>query len=746
MKKIIITSLLLVGILLFGGIAEANQEIPVYINGQVKSFNPAPQIMSGNTLVPMRAFFEALGAEVKWEGSTRTVTGIRGDTEVVLQIDNKTAYVNDVGRSLSVPAQLLNDSTFIPLRIVGEALGDKVVWNGETGSIHITSNTTGSDDPVEQEAGSQKPYTFMVYFNGTDLESGGGFATMDLAEMAQVGSNENLNFIIETGGTSKWQNEYIAGGQSQRWLVKNNALEKLLDLGNKNIGNPDTLQDFITWTVRNYPAEKYVLSFWNHGGGSVSGFGVDEVNNYDGLKLAEIEEALAGAYEETGAEFELIGFDACLMATLETASVVAPYGKYFVASEELEPGHGWYYTPILEAIKQNPNITGDDLGRVIADGFALQAQEWGTGQDITLSVTDLSKIGNVKAALEELVAEASPNVGDLQTFNLISSGASKAESYGGNTAQEGFTDLIDLADFAKYLKGGYPEADKLIAAVNDAVVYKINGPTKSYSNGLSIYLPYRDKANFANNLAIYDSIDFSPVYESFVRSFTARINGDNRSVALKEDTSQTEEGSFQIVIDEEDRENIAHIYFVLGKYLEGYDDDVILDLGMDSDLEYNPETGIATDNFYGWWVALNGNLVSLDIYREKEDYNLYSIPALLNGEEVSIKAAWIWDEDFESGGYYEVYGAWKGIDEETGMADRNLIEIKPGNRITPIFRCYNLSTDETQYIEGEEFVLEEEIQLHDFELPLGDYLYGFYLVDYAQNGSYADFAVIELAE
>lgn len=738
MKRTALIFLLLVGFVVFAGVAQANTDIPVYINNQVKSFNPAPQIIEGKTLVPMRAFFEALGAEVKWEGSTRTATGTRGDTEVVLQIDNKTAYVNGEERTLSIPAQLVNNSTFIPLRFVGEALGDKVVW--DSGTIYITSASVESPEP------SDKTYTYMMYLNGTDLETRYGMATYDLAEMTKVGSNENMNFIVQTGGTAQWNNDHIDAGQCQRWLVKHNDLEKLKDVGNENFGDPATLTDFITWTVENYPADKYVLNFWNHGGGPIYGYAKDELHNGDSLSLAEIKKALKDAYEVTGEKFELIGFDACLMATLETASIVAPYGEYFVASQELEPGTGWDYTPILQAIQQNPAITGDALGKVIADGFAKQTKEYGQDKNITLSVTDLSKVDNIVAALEDLVKEATINIGNMSTFNLISGGAGKAESYGGNTSRESYFDLIDLAGFAKNLKGGFSQADKLVNAVNDAVVYKINSPAKAYSNGLAIYLPLKDKDNFARSLAVYDSIDFSPGYENFAKSFSLRLSGDRSPVSLEQDTQETEEGDFQIVIAEEDRENVAHVYFVLAMFMEDFEDDVVLELGMDADLYYDYETGVATDNFFGQWVALNGNPVSLDIYEETEEYNLYSIPVLLNGEEVNIKAAWFWDDSYETGGYYDVFGAWKGMDEETGLADRNLIKIKPGDKITPIFRSHNLTTEETEYVEDDEFVLEEEIKLHEYELPLGDYLYGFYIVDYAQNGEYADFAVIELVE
>src|SRR3990172_5136601 len=140
------------------------------------------------------------------------------------------------------------------------------------------------------------------------------------------------------------------------------------------MGQPATLQDFIEWAIQNYPADKYALIMWDHGGGAVGDtFGVDE-NNNDALSLPEIKQALQNAYAMSGKKFDLIGFDACLMATLETASIMSSFGNYLIASEELEPGHGWDYAAILSAIKSNTDISGTVLGKAIADSYKSHAQ------------------------------------------------------------------------------------------------------------------------------------------------------------------------------------------------------------------------------------------------------------------------------------------------------------------------------------------------------------------------------------
>ncbi|WP_434641837.1 stalk domain-containing protein [Thermoanaerobacterium thermosaccharolyticum] len=112
--------------------------ITIIINGQNVTFAQQPIIKNGTTLVPMRAFFEALGAKVDWDQSTRTVAGTRDNTTVQLTIGSKIGKVNGQNHALAVEAQIINGYTYIPLRFVGEALGDEV--NYSDGVITINTN------------------------------------------------------------------------------------------------------------------------------------------------------------------------------------------------------------------------------------------------------------------------------------------------------------------------------------------------------------------------------------------------------------------------------------------------------------------------------------------------------------------------------------------------------------------------------------------------------------------------------
>lgn len=117
---------------------EPGREISVYIDEEPLVLVDQPFIREGRTLVPMRAFFEALGAEVSWDAANRTAIGTRGGITVSIPIGSTTPVVNGEPYTIEVPAEIVNSRTYIPLRFVGEALGDEVVWEESTRSIYIT--------------------------------------------------------------------------------------------------------------------------------------------------------------------------------------------------------------------------------------------------------------------------------------------------------------------------------------------------------------------------------------------------------------------------------------------------------------------------------------------------------------------------------------------------------------------------------------------------------------------------------
>ncbi|MGO0059358.1 clostripain-related cysteine peptidase [Brevibacillus fluminis] len=635
----------------------------------------------------------------------------------------------------------------------------------------MTASLSGCSDGQTASPGSKAPanatsvadgqaeYTVLVYMNGSDLESEGGAASSDLEEMMNVGSSDNVNIVVETGGTNKWGFEKISNEKNQRWLVKAGDMELVQDADKRSMGEANTLTDFITWGVEHYPAKKYALVMWDHGAGSVHGFGSDELFEGDSLTLDEMTTAFAKAFEKTKTKFEVVGFDACLMANLETAKVVSPFANYLVASEELEPGHGWNYTPVLQELTANPAMTGDALGKSIADHFKEQAKQEGTADSITLSVVNLAKVGEVETALDGMVANLSPGINDVETVKWVSNARYKSEDYGSAGAHGGNTDMADLADLAKHLEPKYQQqATNLSNAIQQAVVYNITSKSKPHAKGLSIYFPSKDKENFASNLEIYKKNKFSPAYQEYIAAYASRLLGNTKPIAFvaakpKELPAQqkptdsptsgdnAEQPMYEVQINPEDVSSITELYSIVGRYAPGSETKVQI-LGIDNyDVELDEKTGTIKGYFAGEGAMLNGQYVSLFLADQNEEYTEYSIPVVLNGKEVDIMVLYSHDS-----GETEILGAWPGINKETNIPDKDLIRLKAGDKITPLYYYYDESTDAEGYDKGTEFVVGEELKM-DFEhLPKGDYVYGFYTVDYAQNENYSDMVEISIDE
>ena len=243
--------------------------------------------------------------------------------------------------------------------------------------------------PVKAKAA--RSTTVLIYLNGSDLESDAGEATADMAEMLASGVGENTNVVIETLGTREWHNYNIASDHTQRYLVKNGKLELVDDsLPQLDTTAPQTLSDFIAWGTTNYPADRYVLVMWDHGGGPVYGFGYDEFQDEGAaLTLDEMQQALAA---NPNVHFDIIGMDCCIMGSLETCVALQPYCDYMVLSEDFVPGTGWSYQGWMSELEQNPTVSSEDLGKMIVDDMISDTAKDPENGEATLALIDESSV------------------------------------------------------------------------------------------------------------------------------------------------------------------------------------------------------------------------------------------------------------------------------------------------------------------------------------------------------------------
>ncbi len=358
--------------------------------------------------------------------------------------------------------------------------------------------------------------TVMVYMCGTDLESKYGMATNDLVEMTKATIGDNVNIIVETGGCKKWQNSVVSSSSNQIYrLLSGGKLQTLENnFGNKSMVSSSTLAEFIKYCSSNYPANRNILILWDHGGGSITGYGYDEKNGgNDSMDLAELDSALANA----GVTFDWIGFDTCLLATLETDMVCTKYADYIIASEETEPGTGWYYTNWITALSKNTSIDTETLAKQICDDFIAASQQADRSVQVTLSCVDLAELEGVVPELFTRFANSTSSLLEGNSYRVVSNARANTRQF----AEGNGLDQIDLADFCDRI--GSAEAKLLAEALRSCVKY--NRTNISRANGIAIYFPYESMRSMNSAVSTYNSIGFDEEYTKCIKTFASMAYG-----------------------------------------------------------------------------------------------------------------------------------------------------------------------------------------------------------------------------
>ena len=377
-----------------------------------------------------------------------------------------------------------------------------------------TTVASGSRDKYTVIKGNNKDtMTILVYMCGADLESQNGMATSDLKEMLNAKISDKVNLIVFTGGARRWRNNVVSSSVNQIYQIKDGSLTRLVDdAGSSSMTSPNTLASFIKFGRENFPANRMCLIFWDHGGGSVSGYGYDEhYGQGKTMTLAGINDALKAG----GVKFDFVGFDTCLMGTVENGLMLNQYADYMIASEESEPGVGWYYTNWLNKVSRNTSLPTVEIGKTIVDDFVEVCDRTCRGQATTLSVVDLAELNaTVPKELKEFSIDTNEMIQNKQ-YKKVSSARSKTREF----AQHAKIDQIDLVHFAKNM--GTQESKELAAALQGAIKYNRTGGGISNAYGLSIYFPYKKTGNVKQAVSTYKAIGMDDEYTRCIQEFAS---------------------------------------------------------------------------------------------------------------------------------------------------------------------------------------------------------------------------------
>ena len=355
-------------------------------------------------------------------------------------------------------------------------------------------------------------FTVMVYMCGSDLESRNAMGTKDLQEMLYAEYGDDVRVIVFTGGSRQWQNRYVSPSVNQVWQVKDGQLKCLVEnAGNTSMTSPATLSAFICYCAGNFSANRYGLILWDHGSGSVSGYGYDEKNARSGaMSLAGLNTALT----DGGVKFDFIGFDACLMGTLENALMCSKHADYLIASEESEPGIGWYYTKWLTELGKDTSLPTLDIGRRICDDFVSQCNRQCRGQQTTLSLVDLAELEHTVPGKFTSFSQSISTMVANREYKTVSNARSGAREF----AQSTRIDQVDLTDLCDRM--GTTQSKALSKVLRSAVKYNRTGNI-SNAYGLSVYFPYKNLSNVDQAVSAYNAIGMDDAYAKAISDFAS---------------------------------------------------------------------------------------------------------------------------------------------------------------------------------------------------------------------------------
>ena len=632
-------------------------------------------------------------------------------------------------------------------------------FNTGTASNYFASAGGNPDTSVAE--GSRAKYTsllgnntdtvtVMIYMCGTDLESKYGMASSDLQEIVNAKYGDNVKIIAYTGGCKGWKTSGISNTSNQIYqVISGSGLKPLVkDDGEKAMTAPATLSDFIKYCSQNFPASRNELILWDHGGGSVSGYGYDEKYASSGsMTLAGISQAL----ENGGVKFDFIGFDACLMATAETALMLDKYADYMIASEETEPGIGWYYTNWVTNLGNNTSLSTIEIGKNIVDDFVGKCDEKCRGQKTTLSVTDLAEFSNTIPQNLSSFAKSISNKISNQEYQAVSQARYSTREF----AQSSKIDQVDLVHLAENMHTS--EGEALVKAVKGAVKYNRTSSNMSNAYGISIYFPYKRTSYVDKACSTYSQIGMESEYSDCIRAFakletSGQIAGggtnspmssildmggsflsnggadmiggllsafltssqsgrsidglDNSNIDFMENSAVSNEtASDYIAMHYFDPSNLTWNQTESGQYsLALTDDQWSMIHQVDLNMLYDDGTGyvdLGLDNLYSFdeagnfiadtdktWISINNQPVAYyhtDTVENGEEYTITGyVPAMLNDERVNLIL--VFNNENPNG--YIAGASTDYVNQETDTIPKSMTELQNGDKLDFICDYY----------------------------------------------------------
>ena len=584
-------------------------------------------------------------------------------------------------------------------------------------------------------AAAEADLTLLVYMCGANLQEAGCY---DIYEMGIAETGDEVNIVVLAGGASEWAFDEIAGNTRNLITIRNGEFESITDWGWASMGSGESLLEFLEYGLSEYPADKTAVVLWDHGAGSEAGICFDDTTEeQDGLSLIEINDVLYDLNERlNGFHIDLFGCDACMMATYEMAAMLSYYDiDYFVASEELEPGVGWNYTPWLNAIKENPGMTTEAMCGQIIDSYMEAGLEATPDDYLTMSAIDLRQMGALQSAMEDIGAVL---INEMAQGNAADVRRGRSRMYTFGSYANGSWDMVDMGAmldvYAQFDTNGAAKARK---ALRQAVRISRQTDNLNPCCGLSVLIPQDTKNEFESYVDGLDLSFYMPNWMGFVKAYAGQLTGGSHSFAQTTPQTVADTGFFSqisaligestdemswneatetyeeasqpsdaVVVSENDYafsasiapEDLQFLDNVEGMLMMDISDEEMfgyIDLGLMQNNVVDWNSGEVYSLFDGTWPIFGDQLVPL--YDQiKNEYGRRSlIPVKLNGEYTYLVV------EFKAGETEgRILGANAGYDEN-GLPVRNTTALNEGDSIIPVYTVFVDTGDDGDLQESE---------------------------------------------
>lgn len=580
-----------------------------------------------------------------------------------------------------------------------------------------------------------KDYTLMFYIIGSDLEcnrsdleynpeqdidieADGGAASRDMSEMIAVMKEYELdnivNVVAEIGGTARWMQENLSDVQAARVTIDSSGINVEEKLADTNMGESSTLTEFIDYAYQNYPAQHYLMIFWDHGNGPADGYGYDVLHDGDSLTLKELSQSFQSASFH---DFDLIGFDACCMGNMETVNALSEYADYLVASPACEDINGWDYS-WLEKLADG-NATSREIGSYIVDTFETFYENLDSSNVVaTLSCYDLTAYEELYAAVQEYNLDLIGRTNEAFYEALNSNRNRIAGYYSGGGPNESM-ELLDLKQFYRTLGtemwetcGGELALEKFVCHTT------IKDETMC---GISIYLPVKSDRFLTEHMLQYLNCQFDDNYLKFVYNY-ARIIDKDLEMDLSGLTSKFDEESMEISfqIDAQLAAQVATVYVVTAFPMEDAQGYYLL--STDSDVQ-EIEKGTWQTVLDMKYFAIADEVLCLMEQYSGEERTDYLSPILYNGKicmmtvEVSMENP---DGRIVSIVPYS----------ENNLASKEQYVLKEGDNFAALYPILANEGTDSQYYMGDQVTLQDyDCELDLVDVDFGECVYGLMIKD-----------------